>query len=231
MDLSFMSNLKFLERLKFIRCNGFTSKHYEALSKKKFNLKELQLYSNYVELLPATGIIRSLCGETLLKLTLNAKFTLEVAKIVKKSCPRISSLHVELYPKQCFNSIIPLICKLSSLKILHMKGLINYDDIRLIVRNLSNHLTSVEDLSLDFCINLQDFEYFTNNCKAKLKKLNIFFNGNLNKDYLIQVSNFQKVHNSLEVLGINIDHNYETNFETEFSLLKNQGINVIFYND
>jgi hypothetical protein len=50
------------------------------------------------------------------------------------------------------------------------------------------------------------------------------------KDYFMCVSNFQKVHNSLNVLGIKKHYKYDsdwTNLETEINFLKNQGINIV----
>ena len=90
-------------------------------------------------------------------------------------------------------------------------------------------------MSLDFPINLPYFEYFTNNCKADLKKLIIYINPyrnykNSRNDYLIHVSNYQKVHNSLKLLGITGNNTEITKKESEIiDLSKNQGVGVEFY--
>ena len=82
-----------------------------------------------------------------------------------------------------------------------------------------------EDLNFNFEIELSSFEYFTNNCKANLKKLPIFTDDEyLAKDYLICVNRYQNFHNSLKIFGINnlMDEELEI-----IDLLKNQGVKII----
>ncbi|PKY56600.1 hypothetical protein RhiirA4_477018 [Rhizophagus irregularis] len=106
--------------------------------------------------------------------------------------------------------MITLICEISSLKFLNF----------------------VEYLFLDFHIDLLSFEYFTKNCRANLKKWIIYIEGeeDLRKDYLKYVNNYQKVHNSLKILGINKGYMCEfdwTNDELEIiNSLKDQSINI-----
>ena len=88
-------------------------------------------------------------------------------------------------------------------------------------------------LILDFDVDLRSFEYFTNNCKADLKKLIIYIDlyQDSRKNYLIHVSNYQKVHNSLKLFGFVGLNSGITNEESEIiDLLKNQGVGVKFYN-
>ena len=67
-----------------------------------------------------------------------------------------------------------------------------------------DNLKFVECLLLDVYIDLLSFEYFTDNCKANLKMwiTRIYSHQSSRKDYLIYVSNYQKVHNSLKLFGI-----------------------------
>uniref|UniRef100_U9TZ54 Uncharacterized protein n=1 Tax=Rhizophagus irregularis (strain DAOM 181602 / DAOM 197198 / MUCL 43194) TaxID=747089 RepID=U9TZ54_RHIID len=86
-DLSFISNLKRLERLKFIYCKGFISHHYEFLSDKKFQLKELKLWHSGLDDLYDRfddTMIKSLGGESLNKLSLNI-ITLETIRTIHNS--------------------------------------------------------------------------------------------------------------------------------------------------
>ena len=126
------------------------------------------------------------------------------------------------------NSTIPLICELSSLKTLNIRhsGKV---DAGLLVKILSDHLISVENLSLNFHFDIQSFEYFTINCKANLKKLLISISKyNSWKDYLTCVNNYQKIHNSLKVFGV--DNIFEFNYEElkVVDSLKNQSVDVVF---
>ncbi|CAB4415829.1 unnamed protein product [Rhizophagus irregularis] len=74
---------------------------------------------------------------------------------------------------------------------------------------------------------LRYFEYFTNNCKANLKKLSInLYSGNpLRKNFLKCIDNYQRVHNSLKILEFK---QYEINWSNEereiVKSLENQGI-------
>src|SRR5581483_4196071 len=116
-------------------------------------------------------MIRSLDGNLLRDLILNI-VTLEIIQVVKESCPNISLLYISIIQETYQDSIISLICNLSSLKFLNI--IINDDlssVIDSVVRNLGDNLVSVEHLDLCFFIDLSSFEYFTNNCKANLKKL------------------------------------------------------------
>ena len=72
------------------------------------------------------------------------------------------------------------------------------------------------------------------NCKANLKQLlidTVVFEPyeNPKKDYLVHVSNYQKVHNSLKLFGFVGELAEITNEESEIiDLLKNQGVRVEF---
>jgi hypothetical protein len=101
--------------------------------------------------------------------------------------------------------MIPLICEMSSLKTLKIEiGYEVYADP--LVEILSDCLTFVEYLSLDFHVDLSTFKNFTKDCKANLKKWVVDIDSHLArglwKDYLMCVSNYQTVHNSLKVLGV-----------------------------
>ncbi|GBC06122.1 hypothetical protein RclHR1_06630011 [Rhizophagus clarus] len=242
-DLSFLSKLESLERLEFSQCKGFFPQYYENLSEKGFHLKELKLW--YEEdhfydtssfngfgpaLIKVKEMINLLCNESLNKLSLNI-IAPETLKLVKESCPNISFLHIKVFSDQYLDSMIPLICEISSLKVLKIEIDHDYYASQL-VEILGDHLIFVEYLFLDFHIDLSSFEYFTNNCKANLKKWIIYIEGeeDLRKDYLTYVNNYQKVHNSLKILGINKGYMCEfdwTNDELEIiNSLKDQSINI-----
>src|SRR6185437_2899420 len=129
------------------------------------------------------------------------------------------------------DSIIPLICELPSLKILHIRAIGEHNKDLLV--KLGDYLTFVEYLSLNFFVELSSLEYFTNNCKANLKKWNMMLNKNpFRRDYLSCVNNYQRVHNSLKVLGIaNIDYTYGFHWTIEESeivdSLKNQDVDIV----
>ena len=224
-DLSSISRLECLERLKFTNCKDFTYGHYEALSKKRLGFKELEfrgmMSSNDIE-----ALFNSLHSEALLKLTLS-DITPKIAKAIKESCPRIGSLDITICSEQLLDSIIPLICELSSLKFLRISISDRYADI--LVRKLGDCFTSIECLYLRFHVDLLSFEYFINNCKANFNKLDLpFGDETTRKDYLICVDNFQKVRKSLKVLGIRIYGGW-TNEELEIiHSLQNQGVNIVF---
>ena len=79
---------------------------------------------------------------------------------------------------------------------------------------------------LDFFIGLTPFKYFTNNCRANLKSFIIPNNKSLREGYLICLNNYQKVHNSLRILGIDEDCIW-TNEELEIiDSLRNQGVEL-----
>src|SRR5207248_5863667 len=88
---------------------------------------------------------------------------------------------------------------------LHVEGII-FDAIygSPMAKALGDYLTSVEYLYLEFYIDLPSFRYFTDNCKANLKKWLIMNVKSLIgvTNYLNCVYNYQKVHNSLKVLGV-----------------------------
>jgi hypothetical protein len=242
-DLSFMTSLERIEKIEFIHCKGFVLEHCEVLSKKKFQFKELKfwhdgLYNFYdirfdrysVELNIVKTIIGYFCGESLLKLSLNV-ITMEIINAIKEYCPNIFFLHILIISPEPFRDpIIPLICDLSSLKTLHIQTKTYIFDSVSLAKVLGDFLTSVEYLFFDFFIDLFSFEYFTNNCKANLKKWIIIPNDNsLRKDYLSCVDNYQRVHNSLKVLGINKLLTFDwTDEEIEVvDSLKNQGVDVV----
>ncbi|CAB4473932.1 uncharacterized protein OCT59_023426 [Rhizophagus irregularis] len=241
--LSFLSKLEKLERLEFLECRGFVSKNYDTLSKKGFHLKELKLwheeeffYNTRVfngfgsTLKIMEEIINSLCNESLYKLSLNI-IAPETIKAVKESCPNLSFLHIKIFSEQDLDSMITLICEISSLKFLKIEIDHEYYASQL-VKTLGDYLNFVEYLFLDFHIDLLSFEYFTKNCRANLKKWIIYIEGeeDLRKDYLKYVNNYQKVHNSLKILGINKGYMCEfdwTNDELEIiNSLKDQSINI-----
>jgi hypothetical protein len=223
-DLSSISRLECLERLKFKYCEDFTYGHYEALSKIRLGFKELSfcgMSSNDIE-----ALFNSLHSEALLKLTLS-DITPKIAKAIKESCPRIDSLDVTICSEQLLDSIIPLICELSSLKFLCISISDEHADI--LVRKLGDCLTSIECLYLSFHVDLISFEYFINNCKANFNKLVLpIGDETTRKDYLTCVDNFQKVRKSLKVLGIRFYGGW-TNEELEIiHSLENQGVNIVF---
>ncbi|CAG8669278.1 15511_t:CDS:2 [Rhizophagus irregularis] len=104
-------------------------------------------------------------------------------------------------------------------------------DNQVLLKSLGDYLKSVENLSFNFDfygINLLNyFEYFTNNCKANLKKLSInLHNNNLSrKDFLKCIDNYQRVHNSLKILEIKQHEFYWSKEEREIiRSLENQGV-------
>src|SRR5437764_6031680 len=147
------------------------------------------------------ALINSFCSEVLLRLSLNF-VSPKIVQAVKESCPNISFLRIKFYSGQSLNQIIPLICELSTLKILNIEAVADADK-DLIIRIFSDHLTSVECLKISFGFLLASFEYFTNNCKANLNKL-VFnlYSHHLREDYLMCVNNYKMVQNSLEVFGV-----------------------------
>src|SRR5205823_3279467 len=118
-DLSFISKFERLERLIFYECDGFSSKSLETLSKRKFQLKELQLLHDYyyfrrnveLNIMVIEALINSFCSEVLLRLSLNF-VSPKIVQAVKESCPNISFLRIKFYSGQSLNQIIPLICEL-----------------------------------------------------------------------------------------------------------------------
>ncbi|RIA96083.1 hypothetical protein C1645_755967 [Glomus cerebriforme] len=244
-DLSSISKLECLEKLEFDNCEGFTHEHYKIFSKKKFHLKELKLWHDDLDdiydvdniydrvginLNVIVGMIISLGGESLHKLSLNI-ITSETIKAIKESSPKINFLHIRMISPKYSNSIIPFICDLSSLKILHIQmDSYEVNNGCLLVEILGDYLISVEYLYLNVLICLSSFKYFINNCKVNLKKWIITYNEPLRKDYLICVDNYQKAHNSLKVLGIdeNEDGFCWNNEELKIiDSLKNQGIEIV----
>ena len=106
-----------------------------------------------------------------------------------------------------------------------------YYEEGLLLKILGDHLTSVECLSFSFGtyygdLCLLSFKYFTDNCKANLKKWRI---GLYSKDFLLYVNNYQKVHNSLKVLGLyKLNEIDWSNNELEIiDSLKNQGVDIV----
>ncbi|RIA83576.1 hypothetical protein C1645_860744 [Glomus cerebriforme] len=237
-DLSFISNLECLEQLKFIYCKGFVSHHYEVLSNKKFQLKELKLWhsglddfydrfeSNDIKLNVIEEMIHLLGDKSLYKLSLNV-VTLETIKMVKLYCSNITFLHIKIFSGQSLVSIIPIICELSSLKILNIQIGSYRVNSSLLVKTLGDYLTSIQSLFFDFFIDLSSFEYFTNNCKANIEKFIVPNNESLRVGYLLCLNNYQKIHNSLKVLGI--EDGFDLN-DDELELidsLKNQDISIV----
>jgi hypothetical protein len=223
-NLSFIPKLKYLEILEFLYCKGFNN--CEVLSGNNLFLKEFKLwYCNTGTFMEK--IIRYLCGESLLKLTLS-NVTLKAVNAVKVYCPNINFLCIRFNSRTVSNSIIPLICDLSFLKILNIGSNFGIDMVSF-VKNLGIHLTYVEYLFFDFNVDLQAFIHFSNNCNANLKKWIITLDNNsLCKNYLTYVIDFQKVHKSLKSFGIKKYGYSWMNEEIEIiDELKNQGINVV----
>ncbi|CAB4380798.1 unnamed protein product [Rhizophagus irregularis] len=227
-DFLLISKLKNLEYLKMFYCNNFTIKHCEDLSKREFHLKGLTWLHNTdnYDLLQVIVMINSLCDEALVELYSNVA-TIETVKIMKKSCPNINILRLS---GSLYHLIIPLICDLTPLKTLDILVEIEVDN-QVLLKSLGDYLKSVENLSFNFdfyCINLlKYFEYFTNNCKANLKKLSInLHNNNLSrKDFLKCIDNYQRVHNSLKILEIKQHEFYWSKEEREIiRSLENQGV-------
>jgi hypothetical protein len=235
---SFISKLERLERLEFVGCTRFLQ-HYD---KKDLRLKELKLlyndndFHNHItgyhfigfgtKSYSMAAMINSICGEALIKLALNI-VTPETIKAVKESCPNIGFLHIEIYSDQPLDKIIPPICEISSLKTLYIETKSEFEEDGSLIRILGDYLMSVEYLYFNFCYyNLLSFKYFTNNCKANLKKWVIEFPKYLSKDHLSCVNDYQKVHNSLRVLGI---RGWEKRGTEIIDLLKDQGVDVVKY--
>ncbi|GBC09528.1 hypothetical protein RclHR1_08950006 [Rhizophagus clarus] len=248
-DLSFILKLECLEMLEFSNCVDFELYQHCDVFNNNFQLKELRLLHNNlyrgfndvnIRLDVIKTMINSLCGRSLCKLTLNI-VTLGIIKVIKESCPNISYLNILIIPELFQDSIILNICYLSSLKILVIKKTTNCDIDNTIAKILGDKLTNVEHLYLGLSIDLLSFEYFTINCKADLKKLGFVtdeYNSDVDKsflkDYLICLSNYNKVHKSLKILDINgawtlysgkIDWRSE---ELEIvTSLENQGVQLI----
>src|SRR5439155_12767150 len=104
-----------------------------------------------------------------------------------------------IFSGQFLDSIIPLICKLTSLKTLNIQIGSYRVNAGLLIETLGDYLTSVKYLFLDFFIGLSSFEYFTYNCKANLENFIIPNNKSLREGYLICLNNYQNVHNSLKM--------------------------------
>ncbi|GBB93534.1 hypothetical protein RclHR1_02190009 [Rhizophagus clarus] len=258
-DLTSITKLECLEKLEFDNCEGFTYEHCNIFSKKKFQLKELKLWHDDLDVIydsdnvydqlginlnVIVGLIITLGGESLLKLSLNI-ITSETIKAVKESCPRIDFLHIRIISSKSLNSIIPLICELSLLKILHIQ--MDSDEVNnnnnnnnnsnnnsnQLIEILGDHLISVEYLYLNVLVCLSSFEYFTKNCKVNLKKWIFPCNESLRKDYLLCVDNYQRLHNSLKFLGI---YESEDGFcwdDDELEIidsLKGQGVDIVSSN-
>ncbi|GES80954.1 hypothetical protein GLOIN_2v637630 [Rhizophagus clarus] len=242
-DLSFLSNLKCLERLKFIYCKGFVSQHCESLSlsNNKFQLKELKLWhsglddlydrfdGSDIKLNVIDTMIKFLGGESLRKLSLNI-VTLETIRTVKEHCPNVNFLHIKIFSGQYLDLIIPLICELQYLKVLNIQIGSYRVSVSLLVKTLSDYLVTVQHLFFDFFIDLSSFEYFTSNCKANIEKFIIPNNKSLREGYLICLDNYQKVHNSLKVLGIEDEfdlNNEESEIIEIIDSLKEQNVRII----
>ena len=137
------------------------------------------------------------------------------------------ALSIFINPEQSLDLIIPPICELPSLRILYIR--ISYKvDADILAIMLGYYLTFVECLYLDAYINLSSFEYFTNNCKSNLINwnINIQVDDSFRANHLRCVDDFQKVHNSLNVLGITPCDPW-TDKELEIICsLENQGVNV-----
>ena len=140
------------------------------------------------------------------------------------------ALSIFINPEQSLDLIIPPICELPSLRILWIKTY--YDDVAdILTRMLGDYLTFVECLYLDACINLSSFEYFTNNCKSNLINwnINIQVDDSFRANHLRCVDDFQKVNNSLNVLGIKPTPCKVPFTDKELEIicsLGNQGVNV-----
>ncbi|GBC06259.1 hypothetical protein RclHR1_06710009 [Rhizophagus clarus] len=227
-DLLLLSKLRFLEYLKFFYCKSFTIKHCDDLSKKEFHLKGLTWLHHFDDhdLFHVIAMINSLCNETLIELYSNVA-TIETIKIVKKSCPNINYLRVDI--RILWYSMVSLICDLKSLRTLDMRVEIGVNQD--LLKFLGDYLIFVKNLSFIFDLYSDDllncFDYFTSNCKANLKKLSINLHDNnpLRKDFLKCIDNYQKVHNSLKVLEIKQYEFHWSNEEREIvKSLENQGV-------
>ncbi|RIA79779.1 hypothetical protein C1645_844626 [Glomus cerebriforme] len=245
-DLSFIPNLKSLERLEFISCKGFLLRYNENLFKKEFHLKELKFLHNEFEFDDDDDdfnnrilkfdvietIINSFCGEELIKLSLNI-ITPKIVNKIKVSCPNIHFLYIKIISKK-FD--ILQVCEIRSLKVLKLY-IDNEEYADILVKQLGDYLIYVEYLLLEFHVGLSSFEYFTKNCIANLKKLILRFRdlllGNyLRKYYLKYINDYQIIHKSLKVLGIIKDYGCEldwTNEELEIiDSLKNQNVEILY---
>ena len=223
-DLSFILNFKRLERLNIEYC-------FEVLlnncDKKKLHLKELKLWHCRFRLELLGAFINSFCGDTLLELSLNIDNISK--KLIIDFCPNINFLYIKIRARP-IDLILQTICELSLLKFLHIEteGIESQ-----VIKFLSDHLISVENLLFNFLIDLKSLEYFTNNCKANLKKWGIFFRCDPgDPDYLSSyMNNYQKVHKSLKVLGITIrsSSDCQTEENLDLLLLKSQGVKIISF--
>lgn len=243
LDLSFVLKLELLEKLKFTNCKGFVSyQHCDVLSK-KLQLKVFTLLhcgfrgginSNCnITFDVVKTMIGSLSGESLNKLTLNV-ITPEIIKIVKESCPNINYLNISIKSENFHDSMILNICDISSLRILILHNSCS-DIVNTVVKILGDNLTYVEQLFLGCFIDLPSFEYFTNNCKANLKKLSLETDYKIEsypKEHLLCISNYQKIHKSLEILEfkgvatINNDIVWSSEELEIVTSLENQGIQL-----
>jgi hypothetical protein len=95
-------------------------------------------------------MIKSLCSKSLNKLSVNI-IAPETVKAIKESCPNISFLHIKIFSDKYLDSMIPLICEISSLKVLKIE-IVHEFYASLLVKILGDHLTFVEYLFLDFTL-------------------------------------------------------------------------------
>ena len=178
-------------------------------------------------------MICSLVDKSLYELSLS-NVTLETIKIVKESCPNISSLHIRFFSAKVQESrIIQYICTFPSLKILNIE---DNDDCNAesLAKVLGDYLpTYVEYLNLDFCMDSPSFKYFIENCKANLKRLLIqnlqhTLDVEFISDHLVYVDKYQEVHNSLIVLGVDEGRYGWTRDQLEIiNSIKNKGVEVV----
>jgi hypothetical protein len=238
-NLSLISQLERLERLKFVDCGGLTKQNYD---KGEFRLREFELsHDSYggnddKKSKAAKKLINSFCGETLLKLSLNV-VTLESVQTVKESCPNLKHLRVDVDTEEPLDLIIQLICSLKSLKILHIETG-DYSESGSILKLLGDHLVFVECLILEMYID-RTVEYFAVNCKAKLKMWGMLAGDVYSRKYCLQWAyNFQLSRGSLKMLGIEVgefDCEEEYDWSREelriMALLKNQGVDVVSHDD
>ncbi len=74
-----------------------------------------------------------------------------------------------------------------------------------LARILADNLTdTVEKFNMGFECDLVSFEYFTNHCKANLVVWLARSLRSTSKDYFTCIENFNKKHNSLKLLGVNV---------------------------
>jgi hypothetical protein len=176
-------------------------------------------------------MINSLSGKSLLKLSLNI-ISPKTVKTINEYSPNISFLHIKLASPIYMDSVIPLVRNLSLLKVLHIQMESYEVDGSQLIEILGDHLMSVEYLYMNVLTGLSSFQHFINNCKVDLKKWIIPFTYNepQRKDYLTCVDDYQKVHNSLEVLGMeeNEDEFDWNNEELEIvGSLKRQRVDIV----